>query len=167
MEQYTADYEYQISMAKTVTDVWAALEKLSSGLEGHRLFTVTTVDMEAELARRVYSNHPADYPVTGTKPIHRDDWFEIVHGQRRSFVANTIADIAKVFPDHDLIRSLRCGSVINLPVILRDELVATVNLLHVEHHYSHERVRLLESRLAIPSRLCWALTSRFEDNRIV
>jgi hypothetical protein len=155
------DFEHQISMAGNSVAVWTALETLSSSLEGHRLFTVTIVDMQAELARRVYSSHPVEYPVTGTKPVHRDAWFEIVHGQRRSFVANTIHDIAKVFPDFELIKSLGCGSVINLPVVLRNELVATVNLLHVEHHYTQDRVQLIETTLALPACLCWALASQY------
>jgi hypothetical protein len=160
-EPGSADFVQHISMAENAVAVWTALEVLSSKLEGHRLFTVTTVDMQAELARRVYSSHPAEYPVTGTKPIHRDAWFEIVHGQQRSFAANTIDDIAKVFPDFELIKSLGCGSVLNLPVVLRNELVATVNLLNVENHYDEDRVRMLETTLALPARLCWVLASQY------
>lgn len=143
--------------------MWKALDRLSLSMDGHKLFTVMTVDMAAGLARRVYSNHPVEYPVTGTKLIHRDAWFEIVHGQKRSFVANTITEIAKVFPDFELIQLLGCGSVINLPVVLRGDLVATINLLHVAHHYTQERVALFQSELSLPAKLCCALTSLFND----
>ena len=163
MNQFQSHFELQISQAQNSSEVWAALEALSSALEGHRLFTVMTVDMTAELARRVYSDHPIEYPVTGTKPIHRDAWFDIVHGERRSFVANTITDIAKVFPDFELIKSLGCGSVLNLPVVLRNELVATINLLHVERHYTVDRVELLKSQLSLPAKLCCALALQFDD----
>jgi hypothetical protein len=146
-----------ISMARTPDAIWAALGDMAQAAAGHRLFTVTSVDMNAGLARRLYTSHPKEYPVSGTKPIHRDAWFDIVHGERRSFVANTIADIAKVFPDHELIRSLGCGSVINLPVVLRGELVATVNLLHEEHHYTPGRVEAAERELKTPAMLCCAL----------
>ncbi len=157
MDMSILKFDEAISVAHTSLDVWRALEELSVACEGHKLFTVTTVDMKNEVARRLYSNHPLDYPVTGTKPIHRDAWFDHVHDGRRSFVANTIADIAKVFPDHALIWSLGCGSVINLPVFLHDELVATVNLLHGEHHYTPARARLIESHLSLPAKLCCAL----------
>ncbi len=83
---------------------------------GARLFTVMLSDMKAGLARRAYTSDPENYPASGTKPTHRNEWFDIVHGERRAFVANTIDDIAKVFPDHELIKSLGCESVINLPV---------------------------------------------------
>jgi hypothetical protein len=144
---------------------WKALEDLAKAEVGHRLFTVTLVDMAAGLARRAYSNHPAEYPVSGTKPIHRDAWFDIVHGEKRSFVANSIEDIAEVFPDHVLIASLGCGSVINLSVVLEGDLVATINLLDAADHYTPQRVSLAEAELAIPARLCCSLALRFDDKR--
>lgn len=159
MHKNKNNFDQEIAIAGSSNAVWKALEKLSSSINGHRLFTVMTVDMEAGLARRVYTTHPAQYPVTGTKPIHRDAWFEIVHGQRRSFIANTISDIAKVFPDFEVIQSLGCGSVVNLPVVLKNELVATINLLHVEQHYSGMQVAKIETELSLPAKLCCALTS--------
>ncbi len=154
-----------VSQARESKASWKALEDLAAAVVGARLFTVMTVDMAAGLARRAYSNFPVDYPVSGTKPIHRDAWFDIVHGERRSFVANTIEAIAEVFPDHALIASLGCGSVINLPVVLEGDLVATINLLDVTGHYTPERVALAEAELAIPARLCCALALRFDAQR--
>lgn len=162
MNQIQSHFERQISTAQSSDEIWKALEALSLALGGHRLFTVMIVDMTAELARRVYSDHPKEYPVTGIKPIHRDAWFDIVHGEKRSFVANTIADIAKVFPDFELIKSLGCGSVINLPVVLHNELVATINLLHIENYYTPECAQLIESRLSLPAKLCYALAMQFD-----
>lgn len=133
------------------------MDKLSASVAGHRLFTVMTVDMGAGLAQRAYTSHPREYPVSGTKPIQRNPWFDTVHGERRSFVANTIDDIAKVFPDHALIASLGCGSVLNLPVVLKGELAGTVNLLHQPNWYTPERVARAESELPIPAWLCFAL----------
>jgi len=150
-----------VSEATRSVASWKALSDLAGGLVGHRLFTVMTVDMAMGLAQRAYSSHPKEYPVSGTKPIHRDAWFDIVHRQRRSFVANTIEVIAKVFPDHELIASLGCGSVLNLPVVLESDLVATINLLDVTGHYTPERVIAAEEGLAIPARLCCALALRF------
>lgn len=154
-----------VSEARESASSWKALEDLAGAAVGHRLFTVMTVDMAAGLARRAYSNRPADYPVSGTKPIHSDAWFDIVHGQRQTFVANTIDDIAKVFPDYPLIASLGCASVINLPVVLEGDLVATINLLDVAGHYTPERVAAAESQLAVPARLCCALALRFASQQ--
>lgn len=155
-------FDHAISTAQNSNAVWEALKELSEAVVGHKLFTIMTVDIAAGLARRVYTSHSRDYPVSGTKPIHRDQWFDIVHGEMRSFVANTIADISKVFPDFELIASLGCGSVMNLPVVLQGELVATVNMLDAEHHYTPERVAAAEALLAIPAKLCYALAAQFD-----
>ncbi len=154
-----------VSEARESESSWKALEDLAGAVVGHRLLTVMTVDMTAGLARRAYSNHPAEYPVSGTKPIHRDAWFDIVHRQRRSFVANSIEAIAEVFPDHALIASLGCASVLNLPIVLEGDLVATLNLMDIAGHYTPERVALAEAKLAIPARLCCALALRFDSQR--
>ena len=100
--------------------------------------------------------------MSGSKPIHRDRWFDIVHGEKRCFVANTIEDIASVFPDYELIASLGCGSVINLPVVIAGELVATINMLHAEQHYTPARVAAAEARLSIPAKLACALARQFD-----
>ncbi len=112
-----------------------------------------TVDLAHGLARRAYSSHPMDYPVSGTKPIERNAWFDIVHGEKRTFVANRIAEIAMVFPDHQKIWAMGCGSVVNLPVVLDGELAATINLLHEEHYYNDARVAAMVRYLAQPAAL--------------
>lgn len=153
-----------VSEAKTPEAVWKALEDLANEVVGHTLFTVTMTDMAAGLVRRAYSNRPAEYPTSDTKPLkgNTGDWFETVFNQHRTFVANSIADIAKVFPDHELIASLGCGSVVNLPILLEGSLVATINLLDAPDHYTPERVAAAEAGLAIPARLCCALALRFD-----
>ena len=162
MQAETREFDRSIAIAKNADSVWNALRVLSQAAVGHRLFTVMTVDMAAGLARRAFSDHPAEYPVSGTKPIHRDQWFEIVHGEKRSFVANTIDDIAQVFPDYELIASLGCGSVMNLPVVLKSELVATINMLHAARHFTADRVAQAEALLAGPAKLCCALAQLFD-----
>ena len=152
-----ADFDQAIAGATQPDECWKALQNLTGAIAGFKLFTVMTVDMVHDVARRAYSSHPVDYPVSGTKPIHYDSWFEIVHKQHKLFVANTIADIAKVFPDHEKIWSLGCGSVVNLPVIIDGQLAATINMLHEEHYYHPARVELIERYLSLPAkRACLA-----------
>ena len=153
-----------VSDAKASESSWKALDELARGVVGHKLFTVMVTDMTAGLVRRAYSNRPTEYPTSGSKPLRGNtgDWFETVFNQRRTFVANTIKDIAKVFPDHQLIASLGCGSVLNLPVVLEGDLVAAINLLDAPGHYTPDRVAAAEARLAIPARLCVALAQRFD-----
>ena len=138
---------------------WIALETLTRKVVGAKLFTVMTVDMKNEVARRAYTSDPTSYPASGTKPIRYVSWFDIVHKERRIFVANTIEDIAKVFPDHELINSLGCQSVVNIPVEVGGELLGTVNCLDVAHHYTPERVAASEL-LKMPARLAFLAAAR-------
>ena len=146
-------FDQAIAHAVSAATCWQALERLAAEVAGHKLFTVMTVDLVADVARRVHTNDATAYPVSGTKPITHDRWFEIVHGQQRTFVANTLAEIATVFPDHEKIGGLGCGSVVNLPVVLAGKLAATVNMLQTAHFYTLERVAAIEGTLSIPSKL--------------
>ncbi|MGQ3211850.1 MAG: GAF domain-containing protein [Shinella sp.] len=113
-----------------------------------------------EISSRSYSSDPESYPVSGSKPINRTRWFDAIHVERQSFVANTIADIATVFPDHEQIWSLGCGSVVNLPIFIADDFMGTMNILHEEHFYTSERVKLVTDVLSIPAKLAFLASPR-------
>lgn len=105
---------------------------------GGRLFTVTVLDRAAGLARRVYTSHPDTYPVSGTKPIQHNDWTRQVIDNGEVFVANTVEEFARYFPDHALIQSLGCGSAMNIPII-DGEVIGTVNILDKEQYFDDQR----------------------------
>ena len=96
---------------------------------GTRLFTITTQDEAAGVTRRAYSSNPVDYPVSGTKPLTRDGWYDFCITGQQVFVANTTPEFAQYFFDHALITSLGLGSCINIPVVAAGTVLGTVNLL--------------------------------------
>ena len=147
-------FDCQIESAATAEEVWKALHEFAAAKMGVKLFTVMTLDLARGLAQRVYTSDPDAYPVAGSKPINRDRWFEIVHDEKRCFVANTLVEIATVFPDSEKIGSLGLGSVINLPVLVEGELAATVNMLDIEHYYTPERVQAVIAELTGPATRC-------------
>ena len=53
-----ARFDPDIASATGVDAVWQGLRTLSAEVAGHRLFTVMTVDMEAVLARRAFTDQP-------------------------------------------------------------------------------------------------------------
>jgi len=148
------DFARSLAEASTAEAAYTALYRLTQAVIGVRLFTVMTVDMEAGLARRAFTSDPESYPGSGTKPIERNSWFEIVNDRQECFVANTIGDIAKVFADHELIESLGCASVMNMPVFEEGVLLATINLLAGEGYFTPDRVRRVVEELEQPSRQC-------------
>lgn len=149
--EYTTRFAMELGAATTANQAQAALHRLADKVVGARLFTVMTVDMDTELAKRSYTSDPENYPTSGTKPITRDKWFAQVHDRHEMFVANTLADIANVFPDHALIGTLGCGAVINLPVLRGGALIATINLLDAENTYTPERQKLAQEVLTLPA----------------
>jgi GAF domain-containing protein len=125
----------------------AALQAIFREEVGARLFTVMTFDARTGVSQRIHSSHPKEYPVSGAKPLSVGLWSRTVIDERRIFVANTIEGIAEVFSDHELIRSLGCESVVNLPVVFAGGVIGTVNLLDGPGYYTPERVAKVE-RLA-------------------
>jgi hypothetical protein len=150
-----AIFDRAIAVETNPEAIWKALHDLTGSIVGAKLFTVTIVDIAQDVVHRAYTSDAKAYPLSGTKPITRDAFFEMVHVQRKSFVANTIQEIAKVFPDHEQIWSLGCGSVINLPFFIGNDLKGTLNLLDVEHYYTPERVAIVEQYLSLPTKLTY------------
>ena len=146
-----ARFDADLAKASSTDEAYAALSALVDATVGAKLFTIMTVDMQAMLARRAYSSDPENYPTSGTKEITMNHWFDHVHGKGQTFVANTLAEIDTVFPDAELIGRLGCGSVINLPVIEDGHLVATMNILHEEQHYTPDRVAYCNAHLSEPA----------------
>lgn len=115
---------------------------------GTRLFTVTRLDEGRALFARVYTSHPVEYPVSGTKPMERDGWYDHTIAGRRTFVANTPPEFAKYFFDHALIVSLGLGSCINVPVVEGGRVLGTVNILAETGHFTSGRLAAYEALVA-------------------
>lgn len=142
-----------VAEARSPAEAHRGLCVLTDEIIGVRLFTLMTFDPARGEAKRIFSNMPDDYPVSGTKNVDSTDWTELVLQQRQTFVANTIEDIAKVFPDHELIDSLGCQSCINIPVEVAGEVLGTLNCLHEKDHYTAGRVAASEA-LKLPGAVC-------------
>ncbi len=116
--------------------------------QGTRLFTVTVQDAAQGVARRAYTSHPVEYPVSGTKPLTRDGWYDHCIAGQKTFVANTTPEFARYFFDHALISSLGLGSCINIPVVENGAVLGTVNLLAEEHHFTPASLAAYQSLVA-------------------
>jgi hypothetical protein len=156
-----AEFERVIATMRDGDAGWQALRVLAERLVGAKLFTVSVVDWANERAGRVFTSHPEAYPVAGTKPIHYDDWFEIVHKQRQTYVANSLAEMSDHFFDRDVIAALGCASVVNQPIEVAGEMVGTVNLLHEEGYYTPERVARCAA-LSLPAKTAYLASFYFQ-----
>lgn len=140
---------------------FAALARLADRVVGAKLFTVMALDPATGMAQRRYSSMPEAYPVSGTKPANRTRWSIEVIEERRTFVANDYEGIREVFFDHELIRSLGCEAVINVPVEVAGVVIGTINCLDVAGHYTPERVAAAEV-LKLPAAACLMLNRMIE-----
>ena len=136
--------------------LYQLLEAMCRELVGVKLFTCMTVDMSAGVARRVYTNDASAYPTFGEKPIIPNRWTERVLTRRNPFLAKTIEEVRDVFPDHEQIESLGVGATINLPVILADEVLGTLNLLDKDGSYETASVDAL-SPVKLPALVAFSM----------
>ncbi|GAB5504873.1 MAG: GAF domain-containing protein [Rhizobiaceae bacterium] len=120
--------------------LFASLEDMFQREIGAIIFTCSTFNLATRQAKRIHTNQPDAYPLSGLKDVETSRWTETVLDRGETFVANTIDEIAQVFPDHGLIAELGCGSVINIPVLLGGKTLGTVNLLHEDGYFSADRV---------------------------
>ncbi|MEM7696243.1 MAG: GAF domain-containing protein [Pseudomonadota bacterium] len=139
-----------------------AVEALALKTVGAKLFTLMVLDHGRGVAWRCHTNWPDAYPASGEKPMLQNAWSKRVIERRETFVANTIDEIAAVFPDHELIQSLGCQSCLNLPVIVGGKVIGTVNFLHEAGFYTPERVAGADA-LSEPAALALILTLLLKD----
>ncbi|MEM7250642.1 MAG: GAF domain-containing protein [Pseudomonadota bacterium] len=132
----------------------------------HRLFTVLLFDEHRSESQRLYSSSPADYPVGGRKAVVTSEWTTRLYEQQRPFIGRDAAAIRQHFFDHELILSLGCESIINLPVVFNRRTLGTLNLLHKAHWFGDEHVPHGElfAALAVPA-LQEALKSNANEYR--
>lgn len=124
--------------------VFAAAEKASAALLGHRLFTILFVVAGGAEVERVHSSDPAAYPLTGRKRMGPTPWGDLVLKRGRTWLGNGADDIRWAFPDHELIASLGCAACINVPVRDGGEVVGTLNILDATGAYAEADVATAE-----------------------
>jgi hypothetical protein len=132
-----------------------AIDAALAATIGHMLFTILIVHPGLRESERFYTNQPAAYPVGGRKPVTDSAWMRRVIGGGEPYIGRTREDIREVFFDHDLIWSLGCESVLNLPVRWRGQTLGTLNLLHRAGWYDDGDIATtrLFAHLALPAML--------------
>jgi len=127
---------------------WAALHERIEREVGVILFTVLAFTRGGTRMERIYSSHPAEYPVGGWKDVATEvspEWIAITRDSATTFLAATPSDLESIFADSGLIASLGVGSILNVPLRRSDgSNWGTVNLCGAEGTYTPERIALAE-----------------------
>jgi hypothetical protein len=134
---------------------FAALDSAMAAVFGHRLFTILQFDPEKGESARRYSSNETAYPVGGRKPLNPTFWSQQVLVEHRPWIGYDAADIRSVFYDHELIASLGCDAMLNLPVVHDGRALGTINISNAAGWYDETDipVGLVFAALAIPAYL--------------
>ena len=129
----------------------AAIDRALAAGIGHKVFTVLVVNWDAQENQRCYSSTADAYPVGGAKPISPGSLTAVLEGRCRFL--DTYDEIAAVFADHVLIRSLGCESCVNIPVRWHGKTIGMLNVLHEAHWYTAADVPTFSifAALAVPA----------------
>lgn len=144
-----------LAQAGQPRELFVALDRAMGATLGHRLFTVLRYHPDAQESERLYTSQGAAYPVGGRKAVRPSPSTARVLGERRPYIGRTAADIRASFGDAELILSLGCESVLNLPVVFDGRVLGTVNLLHEAGWYDEGDLPLglTFAALAVPGYL--------------
>jgi hypothetical protein len=135
--------------------MFAALDQALARSPGHILFTILAFSAAVNHSQRVYSNLPDAYPVGGRKPVTDAPWMRHVLREGKPWICRTRADVKEVFFDYELIWSLGCESMLNLPIRWRGETIGTLNLSHRAGYYDESHIPEVRhfGALALPALL--------------
>jgi hypothetical protein len=147
-----------LAQAGQPRELFAALDRAMGATLGHRLFTVLRYHPAVQESERLYTSQGAAYPVGGRKAVRATLATARLFGERRPYIGRTASDIRASFGDAELILSLGCESVLNLPVLFDGRVLGTVNLLHAAHWYDEGDLPLglAFAALAVPGYLAAA-----------
>ena len=106
------------------------------------LFTALQWIPERSSLRRLFTSHPADYPVGGEKTVEiSPGWLGTVIEDKKPFLAADLDALREVFADSELIQRLGCGAVINVPVLdAGGNVVGVLAMLDAEGRYTQQSV---------------------------
>ncbi|WP_412557434.1 hypothetical protein [Thalassospira sp. MIT1370] len=85
---------------------------------------------------RIASTMPEIYPVGGRKPKKDTPWGQKVLIDRHINLGSGADDIRWAFSDHETILGLGLDQVMNVPVILGEQVVGTMNYLRLQQPFS-------------------------------
>ena len=118
------------AQAGSADDILAALDPTLDAVFGHRLFTALLYHGPEGGTERYYSSNPDAYPVGGRKPPNPSPWSRQLFDEAKPYIGYDADDIREVFFDHELIVSLGCESIINIPVAHKGRVLGTLNVLN-------------------------------------
>ena len=112
-----------------------ALDAAMKAVIGHKLLTVLIYHEALQETERFYSNNLDAYPIAGRKQVRPTSWTEQLLICQNCYIGYNADDIREFFLDYELIHSLGCDAILNVPVVWNGVTHGTCNLMHEEGWY--------------------------------
>jgi len=109
--------------------VWQEIEHAVTEVFGQSLFTVLAYDDASSRLCRLHSNRLDINPVGGIKRVTQSRWADHVLTRGEVFIGSNRDDIRAVFSEFEVLWSIGCESVLNIPVRRAGRTIGTLNLL--------------------------------------
>ena len=151
LDKHILKIDQLVNLNNNNFEIFELLENAFQDMIGHKLFTVLRYDKSSLELERIYSSNPSNYPLNGIKKLTNTDWSKMVLVNGNVYIGYNSNDIKLSFPDYELIEKLGCRSVMNIPLILKGDVVGSVNLLNKENWYNEHQVqvaKMLSSKVA-------------------
>ena len=130
-----------------------ALDAAMDAVIGHSYITVLLYHADLQEIERFYSSNLEAYPLAGRKDVPESAWTEKLLINQECYIGYDANDIKKYFFDHELIHSLGCDAILNVPVVYDGITLGTVNLVHEEGWYEEgdTEIALTLASIAAPA----------------
>ena len=131
---------FSLHRGEPVETFWKELDRGLQDAFGHKLFTVLAYDASSGLLGRVYSTQQQINPVGGRKRVTKSAWTKQVLEDGKIFRGATREDIKAVFSDYEVLWSIGCEIVLNIPIRKQGIVIGSLNLLDKAGHYNEARI---------------------------
>jgi GAF domain-containing protein len=116
--------------------------------------------------QRIWTSHPAEYPVTGRKRKQLTHWTDTLFVRGQVVVGEGRAVLVQTFDDHTLMARLGLNAFINVPLLQAGRAIATFNVFGTRPAWREDEVAAVRLLAVLASQ--WisplpALVSRFTE----
>ncbi len=107
--------------------VLRATEIIAARRMGVILFSASICHLESMEVQRVYSSRPGAYAVGARTDKRQTSWGQQVLVERRVFVGEGPLEMAAAFDDKEGMANAGVRSIINVPIVVRDQCLGVLN----------------------------------------
>ena len=117
-----------------------AIERVAAARMGVSIFSASKCFLDTMELERIYSSRPDVYPIGARKSKRQTNWAQYVLKDRQVFVGEGPLEMAAAFDDQERMASLGIRSIINVPVVVREQSVGVLNFARSDVRVSAEEI---------------------------